>query len=104
MSAPSRTGADEAGSDAARLAELRERIEELDRSIIRQVAERVDAARSIGRLKRELGSGTLDPEREAAVIRRAVETARAHGLPAEGVRELFWSLMSLCRGVQMEDR
>lgn len=86
------------------LAALRGRIEELDRSIIAQVAERVATARRIGQLKRDQGTGTLDTEREAAVIRRAVETARAHGLPAEGVRELFWSLMSLCRGVQMEDR
>ncbi len=86
------------------LAELRAEIEALDRAIVERVAERVELARRIGALKRERGAGDLDPEREAAVIRRAVETARAHGLPAEGVRELFWSLMALCRGAQMEDR
>lgn len=94
----------QSGDGPRELAELRGHIEELDRSIIHQVAERVDVARRIGELKRESGSATLDPEREAAVIRRAVEMAREHDLPAEGVRELFWSLMSLCRGAQMEDR
>lgn len=92
-------GADE----RAEIGELRTRIEDLDRAIIRQVAERVALARRIGELKREGGAPTLDPEREAAVIRRAVETAREHGLPAEEVRELFWSLMALCRGAQLED-
>lgn len=85
------------------IAALRARIEELDRALVEQVAERVDLARRIGEIKRATGSATLDPEREAAVIRRAVETARQHRLPAEGVREIFWSLMALCRGAQMED-
>lgn len=86
------------------IAELRAGIEALDRQIIERVAERVDLARRIGELKRDAGGPTLDTEREAAVIRRAVETAREHGLPAEGIRELFWTLMGLCRTAQMEDR
>ncbi len=86
------------------LAELRDRIEAMDRSIIEQVAARVELARRIGALKRERGVGELDPGREAAVIRQAVETGREHGLPGEAVRELFWNLMALCRGAQMEDR
>lgn len=86
------------------IAELRAGIEALDRQIIERVAERVDLARRIGELKREAGGPTLDPEREAAVIRSAVETAREHELPAEPVRELFWSLMRLCRTAQLEDR
>lgn len=84
--------------------ELRAGIGAVDRQIIERVAERVDLARRIGELKRETGGPTLDPEREAAVIRRAVEAAREHDLPAEPIRELFWSLMSLCRTAQLEDR
>lgn len=83
---------------------LRARIEELDSEILRQVAERVSLARQIGELKRRLGTATMDPKREAAVIRRAVEGARPYGLQPEGVRELFWTLMGLCRAAQLEDR
>lgn len=83
--------------------ELRSRIAAVDRAILAQVAERVELARRIGELKRESGSATMDPEREAAVIRRAVEHAREHGLPSEPVRELFWTLMGLCREAQLED-
>lgn len=88
---------------ASEIAELRDRIEELDRVIVEQIAERASLARRIGELKSESGTATLDPEREAAVIRRAVATAREHGLPDEGVRELFWSLMALCRSIQLEE-
>ncbi len=83
--------------------ELRNRIAEVDAEIVGRVAERVELARRIGELKRESGGATMDPEREAAVIRRAVEHAREHGLPPEPVRELFWTLMGLCRNAQLED-
>lgn len=84
--------------------ELRAGIEAVDRQIVERVAERVDLARRLGELKREQGAATMDPEREASVIRRAVAAARDHGLPAEGTRELFWTLISLCRTAQLEDR
>lgn len=88
----------------SQIEELRSSIEAVDRQIVDRVAERVGLARRIGQLKRETGGPTLDPEREAAVIRRAVATAREHGLPGEEIRDLFWAIMRLCRTAQQEER
>ena len=87
-----------------RIGELRAGIEALDARIVDAVADRVALARRIGEVKREARGATLDPEREAAVIRRAVEAARARGLPTEPVREIFWTLLELCRTEQLERR
>lgn len=84
--------------------ELRARIEALDRTILEAVAERVELARSIGRAKQQSHAATLDPGREAAVIRRAVATGRELGLPSEPVRSLYWTLVALCRDAQLEER
>lgn len=86
----------------APLDEARARIEALDDELLRLVAERVRLAREIGVTKRAAGAATLDPAREAAVIRRAVERGRELGLPDEPVRELFWTLVGLCRRRQLE--
>jgi chorismate mutase len=97
------------GAEAAReggeatVAELRDRIAGLDRALLESFAERVELARRIGGLKRRAGGATLDPTREAAVIRQAVETARALGLPEEPVRDIFWTLVGLCRSAQVEE-
>jgi chorismate mutase len=87
---------------AARLGELRERIQEVDHSIIALISERVQLAREVGVVKRELGLPTLDPAREAAVVRHAGELARLAGLGDEDVRYIFWHLIGLSRRAQME--
>jgi len=97
MSAPA------VAAPAERLAELRTRIEALDRSLIDLIAERVQIARAVGAAKRELGVPTLDPAREAAVVRRAGELAREAGLGDEDVRYIFWHLIGLSRRAQMEE-
>lgn len=89
---------------AAEVGEIRDRIEALDRRLLEMVAERMELARRIGQAKQASESATLDPGREAAVIRRAVETGRELGLPEEPVRELYWTLVGLCRSAQLEER
>lgn len=88
---------------AADVAALRRAIEAVDLEILDAMARRVDLARRIGAVKRDASAATLDPGREAAVIRRAVESGRRLGLPAEPVRELFWTLVGMCRSSQLED-
>ncbi|MEJ2502760.1 MAG: chorismate mutase [Gemmatimonadota bacterium] len=83
---------------------IRARIEAVDRAILDRVAERLELARRIGGLKRESTAATLDTHREAAVIRRAVEQGRQRGLPDEAVRDLFWTLVGLCRDAQLDER
>ena len=96
---------DDTGRDPADdVTVLRRRIEALDRALLEAVADRVELARRIGDTKRSREAATLDPGREAAVIRRAVQTGRELGLPEEPVRQLFWTLVGLCRAAQLEER
>ncbi|HEX6925110.1 MAG TPA: chorismate mutase [Longimicrobiaceae bacterium] len=81
---------------------LREEIEAVDRSIIELIARRVELAREIGRAKRAAGLPTLDPAREAAVVRRAGQIAREVGIEDEDVRYIFWHLIGLARRAQNE--
>ena len=87
----------------ARLTELRGRIQQIDRELIGLIAERVAIAREVGAAKRALGVPTLDPAREAAVVRNAGELARQAGIGDEDVRYIFWHLIGLSRRAQMEE-
>ena len=60
----------------------------------------VELARAVGTHKREAGLATLDAKREAAVLRRAGTLAREAGLPEEAVRQLFWTIIGICRHAQ----
>lgn len=86
----------------ASLAECRAAIEQLDREIIALLAERVGIGRCTAEFKRAAGVPLLDPAREAEVIRRAVATAREHGLATEPVREIFWHIVGMSRRAQEE--
>lgn len=81
---------------------LRGEIERIDRAIVNLIAERVKTARAVGRAKRTAGLPTLDPAREATIIRRSGTLAREAGLGEEDVREIFWHLVGLCRRAQIE--
>ncbi|HEX8213640.1 MAG TPA: chorismate mutase [Longimicrobium sp.] len=87
---------------AAELDRLRSEIERVDRAIVAQIAERVALAGLIGAAKKVLGLPTLDPRREAFVVRRAGELAREAGLPDEDTRYLFWHLIGMSRRAQLE--
>lgn len=86
----------------AELHALRERVEQIDADIIALIAERARCAREIGVVKHALGLPTLDPAREAEVLRRAGALARSAGLPSEQVRELFWAIIALARDAQQD--
>ena len=85
------------------LESLRREIERVDREILTSVAERVRLARRIGALKRDGRRGTLDTEREAAVLRRAAELGREAGLDPEDAREIYWTLIGVCRRAQLAE-
>jgi chorismate mutase len=84
----------------AALAECREAIEELDRRIVALLAERITVGKRTTALKQAAGLPILDPAREAEVIRRAVATARDHGIATEPVREIFWHIVGMSRRAQ----
>jgi chorismate mutase len=85
------------------LARLRADIERIDRDLIRLIGERVGLARAVGRAKRAADLPTLDPAREAAVVRRAASLARDAGLDDSDVRYIFWHLIGLARRAQLEE-
>ncbi len=87
----------------AALARLRGEIERVDAALVALIAERVRLAGQVGDAKRALGRSTLDPVREAAVVRRAGALARDAGLDEEAVRAVFWQLMALARRTQDGD-
>jgi chorismate mutase len=82
------------------LASCRRQIEAIDRQMIELLAQRAALSREIGATKKVAGLPTLDPAREAEVIRRAAELARDAGLNDEKVRDIFWHIIGLSRGVQ----
>ena len=87
----------------AELSRLREEIERVDRAMIELIATRVQLAREVGAAKRSAGLPTLDPAREAAVIRRAAVLAREANLADDDVRQIFWHLVGLSRRAQLEN-
>jgi chorismate mutase len=75
-------------------------IDRIDRELVILISHRVRLARRIGEEKRAASAMVIDPAREAAVVRRAGELARAAGIDDEGVRQIFWQLIALSREVQ----
>lgn len=86
------------------LSRLRDEVENIDRDIVRLIARRVQIARLIGDTKRQHNLPTLDPAREAVIIRRSGALARDAGLAEEDVREIFWHLVGLSRRAQMDGK
>jgi len=96
---------DERQTDSAdALVALRDGIGQVDAQLVALIAERVRLARAVGDAKRALGLPTLDPSREAAVVRHAGELARDAALDDGEVREIFWRLIALSRRVQRDDQ
>ncbi len=85
------------------LERARASIEQLDQRIIDLIAQRLQLSREVGRMKRAAGLPTLDPAREASVLRRVAMQARTAQLPDEPVREIFWHVIALCRAAQTGD-
>ncbi len=86
----------------ARFEELRERIIAVDDEIIKLIGERRDLALEIGRIKESLGLPILDPAREARVVRRVAEQARALGVDEELARDVIRRILSSSRQTQSE--
>jgi chorismate mutase len=85
------------------LGRCRQQIEQLDRQIVDLLGKRVALSKEIGALKKTAGLPTLDPAREAEVIRRAAGLAREAGLSDEKVRDIFWHVIGLSRAVQVDE-
>ena len=87
-----------------RVDELRAAIADTDRDIVALVARRLELVRTLGTEKVRCGVPTADPVREAAVLRSVATCARAAGLEAEPVRDMFWCLIEMCRSAQLREQ
>jgi chorismate mutase len=83
-----------------RLEELRDRIREVDRALVRLVGERRGLALDVGKVKAERGLPVMDPAQEAKVVRRAAELAREAGVDEELVRDIVWRIIASARNTQ----
>ena len=72
-----------------RKTDLRGLIDRQDRQILTALGQRMRLVRKIGKLKAGQASPVVDPERERLLIGQRVEWARALGLPADLIDELF---------------
>jgi chorismate mutase len=88
--------------DRARLDALRTDVVRADTDLVSAIARRMAAAREIGTIKQRLGLPLMDPPREAEVVRRAAELARAHDVDPELVRALLWKVIDHARSVQSD--
>ena len=79
---------------------LRKRIGEIDDAILRLVAERLDVARTVGKLKRGAGVPLRDYDVERRVLDRAGATAAALDLPPDTIRALMQGLIAASRAEQ----
>ncbi len=86
------------------IAQLRSRIEEMDRELVQLLARRCQLAQAVGEQKRSNGLPMVDPAREASVVRSAAASARSQGLDAEGVRQILWCVIGLARQAQVDPR
>ncbi len=87
-------------TDAEHLDALRREIVAVDGQLVGLLARRKALVEEVGRVKRRLGLPTLDPPREAEVVRRAAELARENGVDPELARDVLWRIMASARDVQ----
>lgn len=81
------------------LAELREAIDAIDDRLLGLLAERAEIVAGIAEAKRQAGLGSLDPERERAVLARLVSRG-AGRFPAAGIAAVFREVMSASVSLQ----
>lgn len=84
------------------LKKLRDEIDEIDRSLVRLISERMKIVREIGRLKKEFRKPVVDRERELSVIRKVLQMAEAESVNTELVLKIFSLLMEESRRIQRE--
>ena len=87
-------------SDHEHLDGLRKEIVAVDGQLVALLARRLALVDEVGHVKRRLGLPTLDPTREAEVVRRAAELARENGVDPELVRDVLWRIMASARDAQ----
>lgn len=82
------------------LEELRKEIEEVDREIVKLVAERLRIARAIGHEKTASGLPVTDLAREKVVLEKVRALARSYRINEDGIESLYREMMRLAKSVE----
>ncbi len=88
------------GSRSPALQEARDHIDALDQELVALLARRTELVLRAGRAKAELNLPIHDPEREAAQLQARRDWAKASGLDAQGVEEVFRAVLRSSRAAQ----
>jgi chorismate mutase len=91
----------ESASTDARIAELRSRVDEVDREIIRGLNERARVVQELVAIKAEAGKPLFDPRREEEILRRVAEQNEGP-IYDTSIREIFELILHRIRDLEVQ--
>ena len=84
-----------------RIKDLRERVDEVDRDLVRALNERARVVQEIVAIKDEAGVALFDPKREEEILQRAVEYNEGPIYDAS-MREIFELILHRIRDLEIQ--
>ena len=84
-----------------RVRELRERVDEVDRELIRALNERARVVQEIMALKAEAGAPVYDPKREEEILQRVVEQ-NTGPIYDSSMRDIFELILHRIRDMEIQ--
>ncbi len=84
-----------------KLRELRERVDQVDRELIRALNERARVVQEIATLKAEAGIPIFDPKREEEILRRAVQLNEGP-IYDSSMRDIFELILHRIRDLEIQ--
>jgi chorismate mutase len=84
-----------------RLRELRERVDEVDRELIRALNERARIVQEIMAIKAEAGAPVYDPKREEEILQRVVEQNEGP-IYDSSMRDIFELILHRIRDLEIQ--
>jgi chorismate mutase len=84
-----------------RIKELRDRVDEVDRELIRLLNERARIVQEIGAIKAQAGRPLFDPRREEEILRRVAEENEGP-IYGSSMREIFELILHRIRDLEVQ--
>ncbi|HEX2728106.1 MAG TPA: chorismate mutase [Rubrobacteraceae bacterium] len=84
-----------------RVEALRERVDEVDRALVRALNERARVVQEIATIKAEAGIPIFDPKREEEILRRAVEYNEGP-IYDSSMRDIFEIILHRIRDLEIQ--
>ncbi len=82
-----------------KLKELRERIDKIDKQIVELLKERIEVAKTIGKIKEDIGYESFDLLREKEILNKILELNQKV-FPEDTLRVIYSEIIKACRSVQ----